>query len=166
MRVKLLLVGGLALLLGSCSAGGGSHAPPPLKKELLTGKWKTSTDTLFIAGYEFADGGAMKMNIRSMKQPITGTYAWDGDRSLRLKYDLPPDVRKAYDEAAKAFKDDVVKKIEAKTLPDKAGPSLLGSVPDELPVEETVQVGISEKPPLLFLSTLKSGQQTYERVAN
>jgi hypothetical protein len=161
MRVKLLLVGGLALLLGSCS-GGGSHAPPPLKKELLTGKWK-SPPTLFIAGYEFAEGGALKMNIRTMKQPITGTYAWDGDRTLHLKYDLPPDVKKAYDTAAKAYKDDVTKKIEAKTLPDKAGPSLLGSVPDELPAEETVQVGLSEKPPLLFLTAPKSGQQTYER---
>jgi hypothetical protein len=179
MRAKVLLVGGLtllvgglALLVGPGSDRGGSHdlaplppgpshAPAPLKRELLTGKWKTSTDTPFIAGYEFADGGALKLSIRQMNQPITGTYACDGDRTLRLKYDLPPHVKKEYDAAAQAFKEGVRKRIQARSLPYNAGPSLLGTVPDELPSEESVRVSISEKPLLLFL-TAESGPRTYE----
>jgi hypothetical protein len=176
MRAKVLLVGGLTLLVGVLavlvgpgSDRGGSHdpAPPattgpaPLKRELLTGKWKTSTDTPFIAGYEFADGGALKLFIRQMKQPITGTYVWDGDRTLHLKYDLPPHVKNEYDAAAQAFKAAVCKRIEAGTLPDTAGPSLLGTVPDEWPSQESVRVSISENPRLLFL-TAESGPRTYE----
>jgi hypothetical protein len=165
MRVKLLLVGGLALLLGSCS-GGGSHAPPPLNKELLAGRWKTTADTPFLDGYEFDKDGGAKRIIHDMKQPVTGRYSWTGDRTLHVKYDLTPEVRKAYDAAAQAYKDEVTKRIKAKTLSDRAGPFLIDAVPEKLPDEESFQVSISDKPALLILTGSDGSPQNFERVAD
>src|SRR6516162_5502389 len=81
MRAKFLLVGGLILLLGACSPKV-SHAPPPINKQLLTGKWKNSSETEFISGYEFAEDGTLKMIVKGMEQPVRGGYTWSGERTL------------------------------------------------------------------------------------
>jgi hypothetical protein len=166
MRGKLLLVGGLALLLGSCSGGGGGHAPSPLNKELLNGRWKNTVDTTVVAGYEFDKDGGAKLNIREMKQPVTGRYSWTGDRTLHVKYDLTPEVKKAYAAAAQTFKDGITKRIKAKALSERAGPTLIEAVPDQLPDEDSFHVSISEKPPLLLLDDSTGATQTFERVAD
>src|SRR5690242_12540097 len=101
MRAKLRLVGVLALLLGACSAKV-SHAPPPLNKQLLTGKWKNSAEMQFITGYEFAEDGSMKMTVQGMENAVPGRYAWSGERTLEMKFKTEADIQKAFQAAAKA----------------------------------------------------------------
>jgi hypothetical protein len=162
VRAKLLLVGGLALLLGACSGKGG-HAPPPLNKQLLAGKWKNSSDVQFVAGYEFAEDGTLKMTLRGMRRPVPGRYTWSGERDLDLEYQGAEGVRQAYQEAAKAYKDQVRDRIKSGELPDRAGPSILGTVRDELPAKETLRVSLSEQPRLLILGGEGGASQTFEK---
>jgi hypothetical protein len=163
MRTKVMLVGGLVLIAGAC-ANKNSHAPPTFDKQLLVGKWKTVADALFVAGYEFAEDGGLKMSVKGMEKPIPGRYAWNGDRTLDLEYQLSDDAQKAYHAAVKAYKDDVEKNIESKKIPDKAGPGMLSAARDELPAKETLKASISEKPRLLILVDQTSGTvMTFER---
>jgi hypothetical protein len=161
MRAKFLLVGGLIFLLGGCSPKV-SHAPPPLNKQLLSGKWKNSSDSQFVSGYEFAEDGTLKMVVKGMEQPVPGRYAWSSDRTLEMKFKSEEDVQKAYRAAAKAYKDGVKARIKSGELSDRAGPSILGTVPDELPPEEKLQTSIAEQPRLLILVKADGASQTFE----
>jgi hypothetical protein len=145
MRAKLLLAGTLALLLAGCS-GRVSHAPPPLNKQALTGKWRSPAPESFILGYDFADDGTFTMTVWHMDRPVAGRYAWSGERDLDLDYQVTPEVRQAYEAAVKAYKEKV------NDLPGLARPSMLRLVRDELPARETVRVGISETRPELILT--------------
>ncbi len=151
----------MTLLLGACSSTV-SHAPPPINKQLLAGKWKNRAESQFITGYEFAEDGNMKMTVKGMKEPVTGRYAWNGERTLEVKYKTEADVQKAFQEAAKAYKDGVKGRIKAGELSDRAGPSILGAVPDELPGEESFQASFAEKPRLLILVRESGQSQTFE----
>jgi len=162
MRAKILVVAGLALLLSSCTGGAGP-APTPPEKKLLTGKWRASSDFPFIAGREFAEDGTMKTTIRGMDKPAAGRYTWDGDRTLNLEYETADDVRQAYAAAVEAYHKEVTDRIKAGKLPDRAGPSILSAVPEELPVKEIFRVGISDQPRLLILSNESAGSQTFEK---
>jgi hypothetical protein len=161
LRAKFLLVGGLVLLLGACTAKV-SHDPPPLNKQLLTGKWKNSSESQFITGYEFAENGDLKMTVKGLEKPVPGGYTWSGERTLELKFKITEDSQKAYQTAAKAYKDGVKARIKAGELTDRAGPSILGTVPDDLPAEETLRVSLAEKPRLLILVRADGGSQTFE----
>jgi hypothetical protein len=161
MRAKLLLVGGLVLLLG-CSGGGAPHAPPPPHKQLLDGKWKNNAEGAFIAGYEFTDDGSVKMTLVGREQPLAGRYTWSGERTLDLVYP-DADVRQAYQAAAKAYKEQLHQRVKDKKLPDRAEASMMAAIPDELPERETVRVGISEQPRLLILNRDNGGTQTFEK---
>lgn len=164
MRTKLVLVGGLILIAGAC-ANKVNHAPPTFDKQLLVGKWKNVADALFVNGYEFAEDGGLKMSVKGMKKPISGRYAWSGDRALDLEYELPEDVQKGYRAAAKAYKDNVKEGMETKKISDKAGPGMLAATRDELPAKETLRASISEKPRLLILVEEANGQtMTFERL--
>jgi hypothetical protein len=162
MQAKLLLAGGLALLLSSCSRGV-SHAPLPLDKQLLTGKWKPISEFPFIAGYEFSEDGTMKMTVRGMGQPVSARYSWSGERTLTLEYQATADVQQAYRAAAKAYKDDILDRIQAGKLSDRAGPSILGTIRDELPANESVRVAISEQPRLLIIGRENGASLTLEK---
>jgi hypothetical protein len=164
MRVPHLLVGCLALLLGACSGSDG-RAPPPLNKQLLAGKWKNVSEAQFIAGYEFAEDGTVKMTLQGMGRPVQGRYAWSGERTLDLEYQAAPDVQQAYQAAARAYKDQLTDSIKAGKLYDRAGESMSAAVPDELPAKETVQVGLSEQPRLLILINASAVSQTFETTA-
>src|SRR6266851_5243476 len=138
MRLRLLLVAGFALLVGACSGTGtGAKAPAPLDKQLLIGKWKNSGELRLVTGYEFAEGGTLKVTIRGMEQPVAGRYAWKGERTLGLDYEAGAEVQQVYQAAAKAYKDDVNDRIKAGKLPDRAGPSILGAVREKWPNSET-----------------------------
>jgi hypothetical protein len=162
MRGKFLLLTGLALLLGSCFGGG--TPPPPLKKDLLTGKWKNSSDLLFVSGCEFAADGTAKLTMQGMEQPVAAHYSWSGDRTIDVQYTEAADVREAYRKAAAAYKAEVSAKVKAGTLPDKAEAGILGMVRDELPAKETLKVAIAERPPLLILTNDNSVTLTFSRV--
>lgn len=163
MRTKTVLVGCLMLLAGAC-ANKVSHAPPTFDKQLLVGKWNNIANAQFISGYEFAEDGGLKMSVKGMDKPISGRYAWSGDRALDLEYQLPDGVQKAYQAAVKAYKDDVKERVESKKLSDRAGPAMLSSVRDELPAKETVRASISEKDHMLILVDDKSGlTMTFEK---
>lgn len=162
MRAKFLVVAGLALFLGACTGGGG-NAPPPLDRKQLTGKWKASSEFPFISGREFAEDGTMKTTFRGMEKPLPGRYTWEGDRTLSLEYDKGDDARQAYAAAVKAFQKDVNDRIHDGRLSDRAGPSILGAIPEELPAQETFRVGISEKPRLLILGGENGASQTFEQ---
>jgi hypothetical protein len=164
MRARLLVVAGLALHLGACSGTGtGAKAPAPLDKQQLIGKWKNPGELLLVTGYEFAEGGTLKATIRGMEQPVSGRYAWKGERTLSLEYEAGADVQQAYEAAAKAFKDEVNDRINAGKLPDRARPSILGAVREKWPNSETFQVGMSEKPLTLMLSDEHGATQTFEK---
>jgi hypothetical protein len=164
MRATPLLAGGLALLLGACSPPTKpGNAPPPLNKQLLLGKWKNTSEAQFVVGYEFEEGGALKMTVQGVKQPVSGRYTWAGERNLDLEYQAPEDVKKAFAAAAKAYKEDIQERIKAGRLPDRAGPGMLGVVPDELPAKETFQVGLSEKPRRLTLIRSGGASQIFEK---
>jgi hypothetical protein len=162
MRAQLLLVASLALLLGACG-GNSTHGPPPLNKQLLTGKWKTAAELPLIAGYAFAEDGTLQVTVRGMDKPVPGRFTWSGDRDLKLTYEGGEDVKKAYQAAAKAFKDEVQDRVKKGTLPDRAVPSILGSVRDELPAEETFRVGLSEQPRFLFLTDPAGAPQRFDK---
>jgi hypothetical protein len=164
MRAKLLLVGTLALLLGACGGKGtNNHAPPPLNKQLLIGKWKSSSEFHLIPGYDFAADGALKMTVRGMDKPVPGKFTWRGDRDLALKFEAGEDVKKAYAAAAKAYKDEVRERVKKGTLPDRALASILGTVRDELPAEEKYRVGLTEQPRLLVLTDPDGTSQRLEK---
>jgi hypothetical protein len=164
MRAKLLFVVGLALLPGACAGSVNKPAPPPpLNKQLLAGKWKNSSNDQIIAGYEFAEDGTLKVTIRKMEKPVLAHYTWSGERTISVEYQAPADVQEAYKATAKAYKDDVMDRIKTGKLPERAGPSILGSVQDELPASETFRVAIAEQPRLLMLGKEDGGSQTFEK---
>jgi hypothetical protein len=162
MRGQHLLVGSLALLLGACSGGGG-HAPPPLNKQLLVGKWKNASSAKFLAGYEFTDDGTAKLTFQGMEQPVLARYAWSGDRTLDLDYQLTPEVQRAYKAAAKAYKDQITDLIKAGKLHERAGGPMSAAVHDELPARETLQVAISEQPRFIMLTDEGATTQTFDK---
>jgi hypothetical protein len=164
MRATYLLVGGLALLVGACSGRTGGHAPPPLDKDLLTGKWENASPAPFLAGCEFADDGTAKVTFRGMKRPVPVRYAWSGERAIDLKYPTSADIRRAYKAAAKAYKERLEEKVKTKELTDRALGPMLGMVRDELPERETFRVALSAKPRLLTLTTPETGaKQNFEK---
>jgi hypothetical protein len=163
MRAKVLLVGAVALLLGSCTTRV-VHAPPAPNKQLLPGKWKNSADLQFVTGYEFADDGTVKVGIQGMEQPLAGRYTWSSERTLDLEYPATPEVQKAYQTAAKAYKEQVEARVKKGDLYERAAPALLGSVRDELPAKETIKVALSEAPlPSLYLEMADGATQTFEK---
>src|SRR5262249_50190306 len=142
-RGRYLLVGGLALLLAGCSGSKTGSAPPSLNKELLAGKWSNSSDVLFLRAYDFAEDGTAKATFQGIRKPISARYTWSADRVLELEYPVGREVRQAYKRAAKAYKDDVRARVKAKKLSDKAGPSMVAAVQDELPAREKFLVALS-----------------------
>ena len=161
MRAQVLLVGGLILLLGACSPKV-SHAPPPINKQLLTGKWKSSSEAEFISGYEFAEDGTLKMTVKGMEQPVRGGYTWSGERTLEMKFKTEADIQKGFHAAVKAYKEGVKARMKSGELRGQEGPNILATMPDELPPEETFQASFSEQPRLLFLVRAGGGSQTFE----
>jgi hypothetical protein len=61
---------------------------------------------------------------------------------LPKRSEITGHVQKAYKTATKGFKEQVQKRIQDKTLNDKAGPSILDAIRDELPAKETFHVTI------------------------
>lgn len=150
MRVPIVLMVCLALFLGSCSSKKGGVAPPPLNKEWLLGKWKSATSAPFFTGCEFSGDGTMKMTVQGMKKPITSRYVWSDDRKIEVEYPNEVDLRKAYEAAAKSYKDEIDDGLKKGKMFDKAAAGLLGMVVDKLPEKETFVVGISD-PRILIL---------------
>jgi hypothetical protein len=163
MRGKLLFVIGLALLLSACSPPRVNQPPPPLKKELLSGKWVSTTDGLLIAGYEFSADGTVKVNVRGMEKPIQARYTWSGDRTVDLDYQLTDEVQQAYKAAVKTYKEGVNDRIKKGKLPDRAAASIMSTAPDELPAKETMRVALSEKPAFLMLERGEGSSQTFDK---
>lgn len=165
MRVTFLLAGGLALLFVGCT-NKTSHAPPPLHKEWLPGKWKNSSAAQFLTGCEFTDDGAVKISFEGMDKPVEGRYTWSGERTIEVTYPKEKDIQTTYQKAAKVYKDNIKKRIESKDLSDKAGPSMLNAVHDELPATEKFHVALSEQPQgghLLILTDEKNATQNFEK---
>jgi hypothetical protein len=157
MRATFVLIGTLAVVLGACSSKkGGSHAPPPLDKSLLTGKWKNPSDGSFLAGYDFDADGTLKMKIRGMKEPVPGKYTWTGERTMDVEYSAAPDVQKDYETAAKSFKEDVQERVKNKELDGRAGSGMISVVKDKLPAKESFTVGIVD--PRVLVLTRQNGR--------
>ncbi len=156
MRVPFLTFGILLLFLGACSSKkeGAVHGPPPLNKDLLRGKWKRETTAVFRTQSEFGDDGIVKITVQNMKEPIKAKYGWSGDRMVDVIFPKEEEVRKAYEAAAKAYKDDIKEKLESKKLTDRAGPGMLAAVDDTMPEKETYRVGISD--PNFLVLTLEN----------
>jgi hypothetical protein len=162
MRALLLFLGGLALIPVACSGKSGT-APPTFDKQLLNAKWKSGSDAQIVAGYEFTADGTVKVFIRAMDKPIPGQFTWSGERTLDLEYKPDEDVALAYEAAAKRYKDDVKARIKAGTLSDRAGPSMLGGVPDKWPAIESFTAAISDQGKLLVLSKPNGESQNFDK---
>jgi len=170
--MHMLLIGSLGLFLGGCSGGTGTgkpfQPPPPLNKDLLVGKWKSPIDNpavQFIARYEFASDGTLKITFAGMKQPLPVKYSWSGERDLDLEYPTAADLRQAYAAAVKDFKDRYKQRVKDESVSEKALSSLL-LIPDELPAKETFRVATStdKSQVLLFLTDEKGSRRTFEKV--
>ena len=164
MRKRFLLVLALALLSSACSRTSSGSAPPAPNRSLLAGKWKNSSESQLISSYEFAENGNFAVSIRGMGEPVKGKFVWSDDRSLSLEYQITAEMQKAYEAAAKAYKDEVNDKIKNGLLPDRAGPSIMGGVRDKWPVAETFKISLPEKPPMLIVIGESGGSQTFDRV--
>src|SRR5262249_10570827 len=99
------------------------------------------------------------MTLQGMKRPVPVRYTWSGERTLDLEYRAKADLRKAYQAAAKAYKEGLNEKVKTKKLPDRALGPMLGAVRDKLPEPETFQVGLSARPRTLILTDTESGTQ-------
>jgi hypothetical protein len=188
MRANYLVVGTLAFLLGACSGAKGRPAPPaPLDKGLLAGKWKNTSDLQFISAYEFADDGTAKVTLRGLEPPVPARYTWTDERGLALEYQAAPDAQRAFKAAAKltlrdgrvvpldadvpqaykaavtAYRDELTARVKEKKLIDRAVPSLLAEVPDELPPKETFRVFVSDQPRSLLLTLEGGGLRTFAK---
>jgi hypothetical protein len=154
--VHLLLV---SLVLGLCACGGKvNHAPPPLKQELLIGKWKQLSNARLITGYEFKKDGTFLMSVKGMDKKVPGTFSWTGDRTIEMVFkDIPDELKKGYTESAKGFREDIEKRVKNRTLNERAVPSMLSTVRDELPTREELQVSLTEQPRELGLTNPESG---------
>jgi hypothetical protein len=152
------------LLLGACSTknAGRDHAPPPLNKDLLRGKWKSATPDVFRTSYEFGDDGTVKMKVQGIKEPIKGRYGWSGERTVAVEF-ADEETRKACGAAAKSYKDDIKTKIEQKKMLDRIGNTMIAAVgEDTLPEKETYRVGISD-PKYLILTREDSIEMRFQR---
>ena len=164
MRFLYLLFG--SLVLGMCACGGKvNHAPPPLKKELLIGKWKQLSNSRLITGYQFSEDATFQMTVKGLDKQVPGKFSWTGDRTIELVYkDAPDDLKKAYTEAAKAFREDIQNRVKNHTLNERAVPSMLSTVKYELPSKEELQVSISEQPREMTLIDPENGTtQRFEK---
>jgi hypothetical protein len=165
MRRKFLVFATVALLAGGCwRSTSGPQPPPPLDKQLLTGKWKSKSDLPLILTYEFAEDGVLRLTIRGIDQPLTGRYSWNGERTLNLEYQRPADFQQAYEAAAKGFKQEVADRIKAGTLPERAGPGIMRTARDTWPANETVRVALSEKPRILTVVSEGEASQNFDPI--
>jgi hypothetical protein len=156
--ILAILIGGLVWVLAFSAGGGWGHGgqPLPIDHQLLIGRWKNDTDHLLITGFDFAGDGTLKMTVKGMKQPVPGRYAWDADRTLSIEYQRA-DVRQAYQAAAKAYRDEVIKKAGDRTV----APFMLNTFQEELPAAEKFQVGMSDRPRLLILNNDQGFSQKF-----
>lgn len=165
MHTKLICAASLALLLGACTKKAVYAPPSPPNKELLIGKWKTDSPTLFVLGYDFAADGSVKTHIHGLKEPIPAHFTWNGERAIDVEY--KPEDQKKLKEAAKVYKDWV--RAEAKNKKEgavsgRAEASMLGRVPDDPPVKETFNVSLTEKPQVtLTLRTSDGGSTIFDK---
>jgi hypothetical protein len=139
----LLLIGSLALFQGACSSKK-ETPPPPIKKDLVVGKWKIPTGAPFLVGYEFGEDGSLKMTVQGLKQPIKGRYTWSDERSMEVEYLMEGDVREAYETAAQAYKKRIRDQVEKQIMDSKMASGLLVSTMENLPDKETFRVGITD----------------------
>ncbi|HZV04839.1 MAG TPA: hypothetical protein VE999_07130 [Gemmataceae bacterium] len=149
----LVLIGSLVLFQGACSSKK-ETPPPPLNKELLMGKWKFPTGTLFLLGYEFGSDGTLKMKVQGIKQPITCQYTWSGDRSVQVEYPKEAEVRQAYEAAAKTYKNKIEEDVKNSVMDAKIASGLINGLVETLPDKETFTVGISDP---RYLVLVRSG---------
>jgi hypothetical protein len=156
----LIVLGTLGLLAASCGSGTvrtDDVTPVSKYKEMLVGKWDADLEDQFVQAYEFGPDNKLKVTVKGMKEPISGKYAWQGDRELELEYQAPEEVKKNFAAAIKAIKDPKRKMAEGGGPIGDAVKSSLDSIPDELPAKESVKVILSEKPHDLLIVTLERG---------
>lgn len=147
----------LCLLLGAssgCKQGQG-HAPPPLDKEQLVGKWETDEPEQFIQGFEFGADHSFKMMIKSVPEAVPGKYSWTGETKITLEYQPSEELQKKVKAVLGDFKAKIRERGEKS--PGTSGPAIIKSAnqyPDELPAKEELHVGMSDRyGPVLIVST-------------
>jgi hypothetical protein len=140
----LLLIGVPILFLGACSNKQPGVAPPPPKKELVVGKWKTSSDSLFLQGFEFGEDGKMELLYKGMKKPITGRYTWSDERNVEVEYEKDEGARQDYEAAAKMYRDQLQEDVDHQRLDQKIAGGLRSGLVDKLPDKEVFRVGIND----------------------
>ena len=59
-----------------------NHSPPPLDKGMLLGKWEAEEPEQLIQAFEFGADKSLRMWLKQVPDPVSGTYDWSGHASL------------------------------------------------------------------------------------
>jgi hypothetical protein len=144
----------LLILCVGCNRSQG-HAPPPLDKDLLIGKWDADEPEQFIQSCEFAADRSCKLTLKSVPEIVPGMYSWTGETKLTLEYRPSEEAQKNCKVFLKKLKAAIREKGE--NSPGSTGPALANSAnqyPDELPAKEEMRVGLADRyGPVLILTT-------------
>ena len=155
----------LALFLSACGGSNVSHAPPTINRELLVGKWQATESEQVIQSYEFAADKSIQVRFWNQAEPLKGTYAWTGDNTIAVEYQLPGETKIAYQELLGKFRNHIVdraKKSGGQHVEQIAKSS--EQYTDELLDKQNYRVGLSEgASPVLVLFTDKGMQFQFKK---
>lgn len=171
--LSLILAGGLSLLISACGgdSNGGRTNPEgvtPVSKynELIVGRWQNIDESEFIQSYEFAPEDTLKMTVKGMAEPFSARYRWAGDRQLEFEFEASDQVKKRYTAAVNAYKEPIRKRLGEGKLDGRAATGMkisMDAVADQVPVKQTIQVILSEKPREVLLLSTESTKMTLRR---
>jgi hypothetical protein len=145
--IRLVLVLVSCLLLASCdNPGSKAKAPGELKApEVIVGKWVGKKDgqggDSYIGSYEFGTDHSVRVMCLNAEKPITGKYQFTNDYTLQLEYEGTSESRKAFAEAAKAFR----MSAADTAIKDKGG-AARSQIPNELPAKEILTINVRSVP--------------------
>jgi hypothetical protein len=80
-----------------------------------------------------------------------------------VEYSTAEDVHKAYEAAAKAFKDEIRQRMEKRELDGKVGTGMMVTVKDRLPAKESFKAAISD-PRYLILTRQDGSMMSFDKV--
>jgi hypothetical protein len=138
------LVIGMSLLLGACGSSE-SHAPPPVNRDLLLGKWEAEEPEQLFQTFEFKADKSFIVTFWHKPETVAGNYSWSSDGTISVEFLLSEEAKKACKQTLASFREDIQER--GKNLKGQYGQQVSDSAkrfPDELLEKRDYRVGISE----------------------
>jgi hypothetical protein len=151
---RFFLAAGLGFLMCACSSGP-SRAPTPFHKERLIGKWTAVDKHDFVQGLEFTADNTVNASFHGMEGPVPGKYSWTGERVLEVEFQVSPEIKQAYQKAAKQMQDRIRQEAVKGGKKDMDVEKYAMEYPDELPPKVTFRLNglTDEKPSQLIVDS-------------